>query len=179
MTHHQENTHSQVKTPIQHNDLELCNVSTNVTSSHFGATLYMFEDNEAVIKMIIEGRSPTMRHLSRTHRVSLDWLFDRINLDLKIQIKFVDAFYQLVDILTEGNFTCDEWNNLLHRFSISTFRSASCVEAMSKRMQQGHGVERKVAKSKPTLNLVSQRRVRVHQIVRGYPEHPVSKVRIS
>ena len=40
----------------------------------------VFEDNEAVIKMIIKGRSPTMRHVSRTHRVALDWLFDRINL---------------------------------------------------------------------------------------------------
>ena len=29
-------------------------------------------------KMIIKGRSPTMRHVSRTHRVALDWLFDRI-----------------------------------------------------------------------------------------------------
>ena len=26
--------------------------------------LYVFEDNEAVIKMIIKGRSPTMRHVS-------------------------------------------------------------------------------------------------------------------
>ena len=39
--------------------------------------------NEAVIKMIIKGRSPTMRHVSRTHRGALDWLFDRINLDSK------------------------------------------------------------------------------------------------
>ena len=31
------------------------------------------ENNEAVIKMIIQGRSPTMRHVSRTHRVAL-WL---------------------------------------------------------------------------------------------------------
>ena len=45
--------------------------------------LYVFEDNEAVIKMIMKGRSPTMRHVSRTHRVALDWLFDRINLDSK------------------------------------------------------------------------------------------------
>ena len=45
-----------------------------------------FEDNEAVIKMITKGRSPTMRHVSRTHRVALDWLFDRINLDPMIQI---------------------------------------------------------------------------------------------
>ena len=34
--------------------------------------LYVFEDNEAVIKMIFKGRSPTMRHVSRTHRVVLD-----------------------------------------------------------------------------------------------------------
>ena len=51
----------------------------NVNSSHREALLYVFEDNEAEIKMIyLTGRSPTMRHVSRTHRVSLDWLFDRI-----------------------------------------------------------------------------------------------------
>ena len=49
--------------------------------------LYIFEDNEAVIKMIIKERSPAMRHVSRTLRVALDWLFDRINVDPKIQIK--------------------------------------------------------------------------------------------
>ena len=53
--------------------------------------LYVPEDNEAVIKMIIKGRSPTMRHVSRTYRVALDWLFDRINLDPKIQIRYIDA----------------------------------------------------------------------------------------
>ena len=54
-------------------------LSSNVHSSRKEALLYVFEDNEAVIKMIIKGRSPTMRHVSRTHRVALDWLFDRIN----------------------------------------------------------------------------------------------------
>ena len=43
------------------------------------AILYIIEENEAVIKMIIKGRSPTMRHVSRTHKAALDWLFDRIN----------------------------------------------------------------------------------------------------
>ena len=59
-------------------------VPSNVQSSHQEALLYVFEDNEAEIKMIIKGRSPTMRHVSRTHRVALDWLFDRINLNPKI-----------------------------------------------------------------------------------------------
>ena len=35
---------------------------SNVQSSRQEALLYVFEDNEAVIKMIIKGRSPTMRH---------------------------------------------------------------------------------------------------------------------
>ena len=88
-------------------------VPSNVQSARQEALLYVFEDNEAVIKMIIKGRSPTMRHVSRTHRVALDWLFDRINLDPKIQIKYIDTKNQLADILTKGNFTRDEWNHLL------------------------------------------------------------------
>ena len=46
-------------------------VTTNAHSSHSESQLYIFEDNEAVIKMIVEGRSPTMRYVSRTHRGSL------------------------------------------------------------------------------------------------------------
>ena len=83
----------------------------NVHSSRKEALFYIFEDNRAVIKMIIKGRSPTMRQVSRTHRVALDWLFDRIYLDSKIQIKYIDARNQLADILTKGSFTRDEWNH--------------------------------------------------------------------
>ena len=88
-------------------------VPSNVQSSRQEALLYVFEDNEAVIKMIYKGRSPTMRHVSRTHRVALDWLFDRINLDPKIQIQYIDTKNQLADIVTKGNFARDEWNHLL------------------------------------------------------------------
>ena len=98
-------------------------VPSNVKISHQEALLYVFEDNEVVIKMIIKGRSPTMRHVSRTHRVALDWLFDRINLDSKIQIKYIDIKNQLADILTKGNFTRDEWNHLLCLFNICHFYS--------------------------------------------------------
>ena len=66
--------------------------------------LHVFENNEAVIKMIIKGRSPTMRHVSRTHRVALDWLFDRINLDPKIQIRYADAKNQLAGHANQGEF---------------------------------------------------------------------------
>ena len=44
------------------------------------AFLFVYYEHDAVIKMIIKCRSPTMRHLSKTHRVNLDRLFDRIKL---------------------------------------------------------------------------------------------------
>ena len=55
---------------------DIGSVPSNVQSARQEALFFVFEDNEAVIKMIIKGRSPTMRHISRTHRVALDWLFD-------------------------------------------------------------------------------------------------------
>ena len=94
-------------------------ISLKVHSSRKEALLYVFDDNEAVIKMIINGRCTTMRHVSRTHRVALDWLFDRTNVDPKIQIKYIDTKNQLADILIKGNFTRDEWNHLLCLFNIS------------------------------------------------------------
>ena len=56
-------------------------VPSNVQFSRQEALLYVFEDNEAVITMTIKGRSPTMRHVSKSHRVAFVCLFDRINLD--------------------------------------------------------------------------------------------------
>ena len=126
---------------------DIDSVPSIVQSARQEALLYVFEDNEAVIKMIIKGRSPTMRHVSRTHRVALDWLFDRINLDSKIQIKYIDTKNQLADILTKGNFTRDEWNHLLNLFNISHFSSTVCSAAMAKRIQQESG-ERRTSHSK-------------------------------
>ena len=117
-------------------------ISSNVHSSHQEALLYVFEGNEAVIKMIIKGRSPTMRHVSRTHRVALDWLFDRINLDPKILIKYIDTKNQLADILTTGNFTHYEWTHLLCLFNSSHFSPINSVKAKSKRTQEDAGEEK-------------------------------------
>ena len=135
---------------------DIDSVRSNVQFARQEALLYLFEDNEAVIKMIIKGRSPTMRHASRTHRVALDWLFDRINLDPQIQIKYIDTKNQLADILTKGNFTRDEWNHLLCLFNISHFSSTACSDAMAKRSQQDSGEERVTAKSRPMMNLVAR-----------------------
>ena len=150
--------HMENPNPTKRVNLDLKNVdrgSSNVRSSRLGAMLHVFEDNEAVIKMILKGRSPTMRHVSRTHRVALDCFFGRINVDPKIQIRYIDTKHQLADFLTKGNFTHDEWNNLLHLFNISHSSSLCCAQKysltnrpkpMAKRMQEQKGEERSVAK---------------------------------
>ena len=155
-----ENTVLRAQTECDH-------VASNAKLSRFDALLYLFVDNEAVIKMIIKGRSPTTRHVSRTYRVALDWLFDRTNLDLKIHTKYVDTKNQLADILTKGCFSRDEWNHLLCLFNImnhSMFSSSHISQiidpqAMSQRQiqegKQGGENERVVAKSRVARNLVS------------------------
>ena len=151
--------------PIKHTNVIPTNIDhipSKTQNSGSSAMLYVFEDNEAVIKMIIKGRSPSMRHVSRTHRVALDWLFDRINLDPKIQISYIDIKHQLADMLTNGNFTRDEWNHLLTLFNISHFSSTCCTKnfsfiscsTMAKRIQnqKDDGV---VSKSRPAVMNVS------------------------
>ena len=126
-----------------------------------------FEDNEAVIKMIIKGRSPTMRYVSRTHRFAIEWLFDTINLDPRIQIKCVDTKTQLSDVLTQGSFTRDEWNHLLCLLNIMNFSTFSrshfflCnrkQSAMSRRSQEDLSNDAPTVKAKSkSMNLVSHR----------------------
>ena len=103
---------------------------TNTHSSQGKFSCTFFEDNEAVVKMLVEGRSPTMRHVSRTHRGALDWLTDLIWTP-KIQIKYVNTKHQLADMLTKENFTRDEWNSLVCLLNISHFRLLCCSQNIS------------------------------------------------
>ena len=104
-----------------------------------------------------------MRHLSRIHSVTLDWLLNRINLEPKIQIKYVDT--ELADIPTKGSFTLDDWNHLLRLFNTMSFSMFFCScfsyffcdpmgkqSAMSKRSQEASSSEfSPVAKPKPMI----------------------------
>ena len=136
-----------------------------------------------MIKTLTKSRSPIMRHVSRTHRVALDWLFDRIHLDPKIQIRYIDTKHQLADKLAKRNFTRDERNNLLHLFNISHFRSlccpqnfslTSCTKTMAKRMREQKEEDKIVAKSTPmAMNLTSTVSTSSSSVnhPRGYSKH--------
>ena len=66
-------TKNQTRIPNKRDDLDVVNVdyvASDAKYSHSEAMLYIFDDDEAVIKMIVKGRGPTIRHTSRTHRSS-------------------------------------------------------------------------------------------------------------
>ena len=127
--------------------------TSNVQSSRQEASLFVFEDNEAVIKMIKKGRSTTMRHVSRTHKVALDWLFDRINPDSQNPNQIHRHQKPTRRHFDRRNFTRDEWNHLLCLFNTSHFSPTVCSASMAKRSQHDSGEERVTAKSRPMINL--------------------------
>ena len=79
----------------------------------------------------------------------------RINLDPKIQIKYVDTKNpREISHVTNGIiFLCS--------FNISHFSFTSCLEVMSKRTQEDASEERVTAKSKPMMNLIARSSERV------------------
>ena len=85
-----------------------------------------FEDNEAVIKMIIKERSPTMRHVCLEPReLPLIGCLTELTWNPKIQSKYVNTKNQLADILTKGSFSRDESDHLFCLVSIMNFPMCS------------------------------------------------------
>ena len=72
--------------------------------------------------MCIKGRSPNLRHMSRTHRVDLDWLIEQIKVDAGINLKFVGTNEQMADMLTKASFTIPKWKSLLRLHQIGDFK---------------------------------------------------------
>ena len=118
----------------------------------FAPCFAYFEDNETVIKMLLKGRSPTLRHVSQTHRVALGWLFDRINLDTKAKSSTMMPQTQLADMVTQGNFTRGEWDHFLRFFNIRIFPMFSLYPFQFNSQPSNHVEEDcVVAKSTPML----------------------------
>ena len=92
------------------NDIDY--VLCTITKSLCRGKLVIFEDNDAVIKACIKGRSPAMTHVGGTQRVDLVWLWEWIREDLGVFIKYVGTKDQLADIFTKGSFTAEHWVRL-------------------------------------------------------------------
>ena len=62
--------------------------------------------------MLTKQRAPAMRHVARTHRLDLDWLFQRVEQDPSIHPKYANTKEMIADMLTEGLFTASQWSVL-------------------------------------------------------------------
>ena len=92
---------------------EELSLDPNIPKSSHSIQHYILEDNAWIIQMINKGRNPTQRHVTRTHRVDLDWFFERLNLDHSILIKHVRTSDQLAVILTKNCLPTMQRNNFL------------------------------------------------------------------
>ena len=113
-------------------------VSSNANSSRNEAMLCIFED--IVIKIIIKGRSPTMRHVPEPTELLLIGCLTESTWTPRSKIKYIDTKNQLADILTKESFTRDEWNHLVRLFNIMNFSMFSCSHFLSIK-KAGHHVE--------------------------------------
>ena len=107
-------TIKKLPTPVDVNDIlqGVDFVPPSFRQSSGKAKCVIFEDNDAVIRMTIKERAPMMRHVARTHRVDLDWLFERLKQDPGLSIRFVGTKQQIADLFTKGSFTVTAWQQL-------------------------------------------------------------------
>ena len=111
------------------------------------ALLYVLEDNEAVIKIIIKEISPTMSHVSGNQRVALwlvDWWIEIINTDSKIK---------LADIYWKNREISHVMNEIIFCVCSTSVISVPLID--SNRCRKEHKkiqMPRVTVKSKPMMN---------------------------
>ena len=74
--------------------------------------LIIAEDNEAVIKLVKKARSMALRHLPRTHRIDLHWLFEVCS-HPRVMMRYVNTKQQAADLMTKSLNNPGVWSHLL------------------------------------------------------------------
>ena len=68
------------------------NVSRTIPLSSGQGRLLILEDNDAVLTMHRKSRAPLLRHVTRTHRVNLDWCLERLREDEGIYLRYINKY---------------------------------------------------------------------------------------
>ena len=75
------------------------------------ARLIIGEDNDALLKILVEGRNPTFRHVPRTQRVDTDFVHDVMK-DKSVYALYINTKVQIADMFTKGSFAIPQWKIL-------------------------------------------------------------------
>ena len=74
--------------------------------------LIVAEDNQAVMKIIQKARSMSLRHLPRTHRIDIHWLFE-VCANPQVRMTYVNTKQQVADLMTKAINAPPTWEHLL------------------------------------------------------------------
>ena len=81
--------------------------------------LYFHQDNPAMIAVCRTGRNPTMRHLHRTHRVSVDWLHEGFARD-DVVLLYETPERHCADIFTKAFVNPEKWRHVCELIVVLT-----------------------------------------------------------
>ena len=73
-------------------------VPPSLPELHHDTKMIFMQDNDAVLKMVVKSRAPMLKHVARTHRIDLDWLFERISTDPCVFGRYIHTKLQLAVI---------------------------------------------------------------------------------
>ena len=98
--------------------------------------LNLLEDNTTCIQIIKTGKSPTLRHLGRTHGVSIKWLHEVFRKHKSnIKLGYIDTKLQAADIFTKPFSNKILWQ---HALSLIGFHNPTAKEEESKIELKNH-----------------------------------------
>jgi len=77
------------------------------------------EDNQATIRILESGRSPSFRHTDKTQRLNLSWLSEQFKRK-HFRLVYVGSSLQAADILTKHFTNSEKWESALRLMGISS-----------------------------------------------------------
>ena len=88
------------------------------------------EDNQATIRILENGKSPTFRHTDKTQRVSLSWLEEQFK---RRWYKLVHgpSMLQAADIFTKQFVSAEKWKLAVHLLAITPTKKATPQKALA------------------------------------------------
>ena len=88
---------------------------------HPTTELIIAEDNQAVIKIVSKMRSLALRHLPRTHRIDVNWLFE-VCQHPEVRMVYCNTKQQVADLMTKAMTSPPLWSALVE---LAQIRSGS------------------------------------------------------
>ena len=96
------------------------------------------EDNQATIRILESGRSPSFRHTDKTQRLNLSWLSEQFKRK-HFRLVYVGSSLQAADILTKPFTNSEKWESALRLMGISS-QSAPRKEPKKTKARAGEPV---------------------------------------